>query len=42
VKNGFILTGADAHAEYLLETSVPAIFAAGDVRSARPSAARPR
>jgi len=33
VKNGFILTGADAHAEYLLETSVPAIFPAGDVRS---------
>jgi thioredoxin reductase (NADPH) len=31
--NGFILTGADAHAEHLLETSVPGIFAAGDVRS---------
>ena len=28
--NGFILTGADAHAEHLLETSVPGIFAAGD------------
>jgi thioredoxin reductase (NADPH) len=32
-ENGFILTGADAHAQYLLETSVPGIFAAGDVRS---------
>ena len=32
-ENGFILTGADAHAEHLLETSVPGIFAAGDVRS---------
>jgi thioredoxin reductase (NADPH) len=31
--NGFILTGDDAHAEHLLETSVPGIFAAGDVRS---------
>jgi thioredoxin reductase (NADPH) len=31
--NGFILTGADARAEHLLETSVPGIFAAGDVRS---------
>jgi thioredoxin reductase (NADPH) len=31
--NGFILTGADAHAEHLLETSVPGIYAAGDVRS---------
>jgi thioredoxin reductase (NADPH) len=32
-ENGFILTGADAHAEHLLETNVPGIFAAGDVRS---------
>jgi thioredoxin reductase (NADPH) len=32
-KNGFILTGADAGADDLLETSVPAVFAAGDVRS---------
>jgi thioredoxin reductase (NADPH) len=30
---GFILTGAHADAEGLLETSVPGIFAAGDVRS---------
>jgi thioredoxin reductase (NADPH) len=32
-ENGFILTGADAHAEHLLETSVPGIYAAGDARS---------
>ena len=32
-ENGFIRTGTDAHAEHLLETSVPGIFAAGDVRS---------
>jgi thioredoxin reductase (NADPH) len=31
--NGFILTGAAAGAEYLLETSVPGILAAGDARS---------
>ncbi len=31
--NGFVLTGADAGAENLLETSVPRIFAAGDVRA---------
>ncbi len=32
-ENGFILTGEDADAPGLLETSVPGIFAAGDVRS---------
>jgi thioredoxin reductase (NADPH) len=32
-ENGFILTGPDVHADHLLETSVPGIFAAGDVRS---------
>jgi thioredoxin reductase (NADPH) len=32
-ENGFILTGTGAHADHLLETSVPGIFAAGDVRS---------
>ena len=32
-EHGFVLTGADAQAEQLLETSVPGIFAAGDVRS---------
>ena len=31
--DGFVLTGADAGAEGLLETSVPGVFAAGDVRS---------
>ncbi len=31
--NGFILTGSHAEADALLETSVPGIFAAGDVRS---------
>jgi thioredoxin reductase (NADPH) len=31
--NGFILTGTDAGAEGMLETSVPGIYAAGDVRS---------
>jgi len=31
--NGFIVTGAEAGGEWLLETSVPGIFAAGDVRS---------
>jgi thioredoxin reductase (NADPH) len=30
---GFILTGPDAGADGLLETSVPGIYAAGDVRS---------
>jgi thioredoxin reductase (NADPH) len=30
--DGFILTGSAAGAEFLLETSVPGIFAAGDVR----------
>jgi len=32
-ENGFILTGSDANADKLLETSVPGILAAGDVRS---------
>ena len=32
-EKGFILTGADADAGGLLETSVPGIYAAGDVRS---------
>jgi thioredoxin reductase (NADPH) len=31
--DGFVLTGAPANARYLLETDVPGIFAAGDVRS---------
>jgi thioredoxin reductase (NADPH) len=31
--NGFILTGDDAGADGLLETSVPGIYAAGDVRA---------
>jgi len=30
---GFVLTGPDARADGLLETSVPGIYAAGDVRS---------
>jgi len=32
-ENGFVLTGAAAGADYLLETSVPGVLAAGDVRS---------
>jgi thioredoxin reductase (NADPH) len=32
-EKGFILTGADVHAEHLLETSVPGIYAAGDARA---------
>jgi thioredoxin reductase (NADPH) len=32
-EHGFILTGATANADYLLETSVPGILAAGDVRA---------
>jgi thioredoxin reductase (NADPH) len=32
-ENGFITTGAGATADHLLATSVPGIFAAGDVRS---------
>jgi len=31
--NGFILTGRDAGADGLLETSVPGVYAAGDVRA---------
>jgi thioredoxin reductase (NADPH) len=31
--NGFILTGAAASMEHLLETDIPGVFAAGDVRS---------
>jgi len=31
--DGFVLTGAAAAAENLLETSIPGVFAAGDVRS---------
>ena len=31
--NGFVLTGASAGADNLLETSLPGIYAAGDVRS---------
>ena len=31
--DGFVLTGAAANAEHLLETDIPGIFAAGDVRS---------
>ena len=32
-RDGFILTGPAAGAESLLETDVPGVFAAGDVRS---------
>jgi thioredoxin reductase (NADPH) len=32
-EHGFVLTGAAANAEYLLETSLPGVFAAGDARS---------
>jgi thioredoxin reductase (NADPH) len=32
-EHGFVLTGPGAGADYLLETSVPGVFAAGDVRS---------
>jgi thioredoxin reductase (NADPH) len=32
-EHGFVLTGADAGAKGLLETSVPGIYAAGDVRA---------
>jgi len=32
-ENGFVLTGEDASAGALLETSVPGIYAAGDVRA---------
>ena len=31
--NGFILTGSEAGADGLLETSVPGVYAAGDVRA---------
>ena len=32
-EHGFVVTGSEAGAEHLLETSVPGIYAAGDVRS---------
>jgi thioredoxin reductase (NADPH) len=32
-KHDFVLTGPEAGAEGLLETSVPGVYAAGDVRS---------
>jgi thioredoxin reductase (NADPH) len=32
-QNGFILTGAAANTDNLLETDIPGVFAAGDVRS---------
>jgi len=32
-EHGFVLTGAAANSEHLLEASVPGVFAAGDVRS---------
>ena len=32
-ENGFVLTGEAAGGGFLLETSVPGVFAAGDVRS---------
>ena len=32
-EHGFVLTGADAGADGLLETSVPGVYAAGDVRA---------
>jgi thioredoxin reductase (NADPH) len=32
-EHGFVLTGAAAGADHLLETSLPGVFAAGDVRS---------
>ena len=32
-QDGFIVTGASANAEHLLETDVPGVYAAGDVRS---------
>ena len=31
--NGFVLTGATANMDNLLETDIPGVFAAGDVRS---------
>lgn len=32
-QDGFILTGTDANMDDLLETDLPGVFAAGDVRS---------
>ncbi len=32
-EKGFVLTGAEAGADGLLETSVPGVYAAGDVRA---------
>ena len=36
-QNGFILTGAAANMDNLLETDIPGVFASGDVRSGSPN-----